>query len=217
MVRRKRSANSSPARRGPASRSLARRDGKARSLKGTGRANRAKGNPAARPTQATYRGNPPEVLAPVEIQPGQAPDGTLPSSLGLERHASAARSGRAILEERVNSRNETGPVLTSGDVDADWVAAYSVGDETPGGDNPTPDQDVVDEIGKALGVEYSDEEELDGDRVVERDRHRWELDPASSEDYPERVKAVPRPRTEGKAREGGNKQGGSGSWGKKGK
>ncbi len=33
-------------------------------------------------------------------------------------------------------------------------------DEAPGGDNPTPDQDIVDEIGKALGVEYQDSEEL---------------------------------------------------------
>jgi Family of unknown function (DUF6335) len=139
----------------------------------------------------------------VEIRRGQAPDGALPSSLALDRHASAARSGRAVLEERVNSHNETGPAMTGGDPDADWVAAYSVGDESPGGDNPTPDQDVVDEIGKALGVEYDIEEELDGDRVVERDRHRWELDPASSEDYQERLKPAPRPRVEGTGREGG--------------
>ena len=202
MARRKHSANSSPARRGPTP-PRARRDGKAGSLKGTGRATRAKGSPAARPVRATYRGDPPEVLAPVEIQPGQAPDGTLPSSLGLDSHASAARSGRATLEERVNSHNETGPAMTGGDLDADWVAAYSVGDVAPGGDNPTPDQDVVDEIGKALGVEYTEEEELDGDRVVGRDRHRWELDPASSEDYQERLKTAPKPRTKGKGTNGG--------------
>ena len=52
---------------------------------------------------------------------------------------------------------------------------------------PTPDQDVVDDIGKALGVEYQDNEELKaGDKVTERDEHRWELDPASAEDYKER-------------------------------
>ena len=79
------------------------------------------------------------------------------------------------------------PSITGGDVDADLEAAYFSGDEAPGGDNPTPDQDVVDEIGKALGVEYQDNEELKpGDKVVERDRHRWELDPASSEDYKDR-------------------------------
>jgi hypothetical protein len=143
----------------------------------------------------------PQALSPVEIAPEALTSG-LPSSLGLERRASAAQSGRAVLEERVNSHKETGPAMTGGDVDADWVAAYSVGDEAPGGDNPTPDQDVVDEIGKALGVEYSDEEELDGDRLVDRDRHRWELDPASSEDYPERLKGTPRARTENRGGKG---------------
>jgi hypothetical protein len=82
---------------------------------------------------------------------------------------------------------ETSPVLTGGDVDADWQDAYAVGDEAPGGDNPTPDQDRVDDIGKALGVVYDDHEELKAsDKIAERDRHRWELDPASSEDYRER-------------------------------
>ena len=82
--------------------------------------------------------------------------------------------------------NETSPELTGGDVDASWEDAYSTGDEAPGGDNPTPDQDRVDDIGKALGVTYEDSEELKAaDKIVERDRHRWELDPASAEDYPE--------------------------------
>ena len=74
--------------------------------------------------------------------------------------------------------------ITAGDPDANVEDAYFTGDEAPGGDNSTPDQDRVDEIGHALGIEYQDNEELRGsDKVVERDRHRWELDPASSEDY----------------------------------
>jgi hypothetical protein len=78
--------------------------------------------------------------------------------------------------------------LTGGDLDATWEQAYSAGDEVPGGDNPTPDQDRVDDIGRALGVRYADEEELIGsDKIIERDRHRWELDPASAEDFGERV------------------------------
>ena len=81
------------------------------------------------------------------------------------------------------------PDINAGDVDVDVEDAYFSGDEAPGGDNPTPDQDIVDEIGKALGVEYQDAEELRAsDKVAERDRHRWELDPASSEDYRERKK-----------------------------
>ena len=79
------------------------------------------------------------------------------------------------------------PALTGGDIDADWENAYFSGDEAPGGDNPTPDQEVVDDIGKSLGVEYQDNEELRGsEKVADRDKHRWELDPASSEDYKDR-------------------------------
>jgi len=112
---------------------------------------------------------------------------SLPSSLDLDQRASAARSGRREIEEHLSEHTETGPVLTAGDVDANWESAYSTGDEAPGGDNPTPDQDVVDEIGRSLGLEYNDNEELKGaDKVEARDRHRWELDPASSEDYDDR-------------------------------
>ena len=110
-----------------------------------------------------------------------------PSSLNPDRvHPSAARSGRSALQHAKRDRKETSPVLTGGDVDADWEDAYAVGDEAPGGDNPTPDQDRVDDIGRAMGVEYADNEELKAsDKIAERDKHRWELDPASAEDYPD--------------------------------
>ena len=112
---------------------------------------------------------------------------TPPSSLDLNRTASAARTGRRELSKRLGEHTETGPALTAGDVDADWESAYSVGDEAPGGDNPTPDQDVVDDIGKAVGVQYEDNEELKGEaKIAKRDKHRWELDPASAEDYKDR-------------------------------
>ncbi len=112
---------------------------------------------------------------------------TPPSTLDFDRSASSARSGRREMRERYDEHTETGPALTGGDVDADWESAYSVGDEAPGGDNPTPDQDVVDEIGRAVGVEYQDNEELKGDaKISKRDRNRWELDPASSDDWDER-------------------------------
>jgi hypothetical protein len=89
--------------------------------------------------------------------------------------------------ERYARHTETDPTIAGGDVDADWESAYSVGDEAPGGDNPTPDQDLVDDIGAAVGLEYEDNEELKGEeKVIERDRHRWELDPGSSDDFDER-------------------------------
>ena len=95
----------------------------------------------------------------------------------------------AEILEALRAHTESSPALTAGDVDADWAKAYDSGDEAPGGDNPTPDQDVVDEIGRSLGIQYEDVEELKGaEKVSKRDRHRWELDPASSEDYPDRRK-----------------------------
>jgi hypothetical protein len=109
-----------------------------------------------------------------------------PSSLNMDRTASSVRTGRQEYEQRLREHTSTGPAMTGGDVDADWEDAEMVGDEAPGGDNPTPDQDVVDEIGRAMGIEYDDDEELKGgDELVERDRHRWELDPASKDDFDE--------------------------------
>ena len=49
--------------------------------------------------------------------------------------------------------------------------------------------DVLDDLGAALGLTYEDEEELWlGIKEASRDAHRWELDPASAEDWAERRK-----------------------------
>lgn len=114
---------------------------------------------------------------------------TPPSSLNMDRHGSAARTGRAEMAEHLADHATLTPSITAGDVDVNIEDAYFSGDEAPGGDNSTPDQDIVDDIGKALGVEYQDNEELgSADKLSERDKHRWELDPASSEDYTDRKK-----------------------------
>jgi len=112
---------------------------------------------------------------------------TPPSTLGYEPKASQAETGKNVYHQRIREHTEGGPALTGGDIDADWSEAYASGEETPGGDMPTPDQDVVEEIGRALGVEYEDAEELKGaEKIENRDRHRWEYDPASAEDYKDR-------------------------------
>jgi hypothetical protein len=110
-----------------------------------------------------------------------------PSSLNFMTKASAAESGQQMYHQRAKEHTEGGSRLTGGDVDTDWNEAYSSGEETPGGDMSTPDQDVVEEIGRALGVEYEDAEELKGaEKIESRDRNRWEYDPASAEDYKDR-------------------------------
>lgn len=86
---------------------------------------------------------------------------------------------------RTEAHGPDGPILSGGDVDADWKRA-DVGEETVGGSVSTPDQDVVDELGEAAGVRYADNEPLDPEeKILRRDRERWELNPASSEDFRE--------------------------------
>jgi len=54
-------------------------------------------------------------------------------------------------------------------------------------DGEASSQEVVDEWLESLGITYEDLEELRvGDKEHDRDAHRWELDPASAEDYVER-------------------------------
>ena len=77
-------------------------------------------------------------------------------------------------------------VVAGGDIDAAWQQTAS-GEETVGGTTPTPDQDLVDEIGRAVGVTYDDNEPLrTAEKLEQRDEQRWELHPASSEDFTER-------------------------------
>ena len=177
----KRAARKSPAKRATASRSARKTTKAAEKRKAPTRPT------AAKPAVMAPRHAPSLDRARRRLKEVEENVPTPPSSLDLDRAPSAARSGRREMREAILEHNETGPELTGGDVDADWQDAYSVGDEAPGGDNPTPDQDRVEDIAKALGVEYQDNEELRGsDKISDRDRHRWELDPASSEDYRDR-------------------------------
>ena len=65
--------------------------------------------------------------------------------------------------------------LTGGDVDADWQRAGDVGEEAVGGSVATPDQDRVDDLGRALGVPRAPDEEVrSSTEILEgRDRTRW--------------------------------------------
>jgi hypothetical protein len=71
-----------------------------------------------------------------------------------------------------------GPRMSGGDVDADWKSADAVGEEAVGGSVATPDQDVVDEIGEALGVAQDSEAEVTTSEEIlrRRDRLRWHLE-----------------------------------------
>lgn len=68
-----------------------------------------------------------------------------------------------------------------------WEPAVAVDDHIPDG-VVLPDEDDLDLIGEAIGLTYRANEVL---RCAEKERlrdvHRWELNPASSEDYRSRV------------------------------
>lgn len=98
-------------------------------------------------------------------------------------------AGSAKLAERFRQNTSTDPTLSGGDIDARWEMAESQGDEAVAGSMPTPGQSDVEDIGRAIGVTYQDNEELKfGEKERDRDKRRWELDPASSEDYIDRTR-----------------------------
>ncbi len=108
--------------------------------------------------------------------------------------AEAERAGTEPLTKEFLSKVQgsgSTPEVSAMDLDADWERAEPVGEETVGGTVATPGQDVVDYIGDAVGVTYPDEQPVaPTEAVEERDRNRWELDPASSEDYRERNEEI---------------------------
>jgi hypothetical protein len=82
----------------------------------------------------------------------------------------AARRRRDVFEDET---------LLVGDPDDSSLANEYVGEETPGGSTPTPDQNDVDAIGRAYGLQEEDTGRLQsaGDVLARRDRHRSELQP----------------------------------------
>ena len=106
-----------------------------------------------------------------------------------DKHGHGARSGGQQMMREIGEQSGYSRELSGGDMDADVIDTEFVGDEAIGGDNPSPDQDIVDEIGLAAGLAYEDNEPLrTTEKVEERDKHRWELDPASAEDYQDRMR-----------------------------
>lgn len=91
-------------------------------------------------------------------------------------------AGEQKLSGRLEEHHASSPTLSAGDLDAAWDQA-NVGDETAGGTAATPDQDRVDEFAEAYGIQYDDDEPLHTEeKLAERDRQRWELDPRSAEE-----------------------------------
>lgn len=76
--------------------------------------------------------------------------------------------------------------VTGGDLDDDWYQAEVVGEEAVGGDNPTPDQSVTENLLHSMGITSIDGQPVETWKNLQRrDLERWELNPESSEDYRE--------------------------------
>ena len=95
--------------------------------------------------------------------------------------------GGRTMRDRMQDLNEATPELTGGDIDANYEQANADGDESVGGTVSTPDMDIVDNLGKAVGLEMNDFNYLHTNEILEqRDDRRWELEPKSSDDYDDR-------------------------------
>ena len=107
------------------------------------------------------------------------------NALDLEaaRENDLAKIGRRLMMREYEKYHAVSPEQTAGDVDASWQEAEDSGAETPGGHVATPDQDNVDEIGRAVGMEFQDNQELrtHEEILARRDRRRWELNRGSAD------------------------------------
>lgn len=137
---------------------------RARASKTTGRRTRAK---------AAKRKRRPAPARRAKSRPRKRSAATRRSRDGGEDRGRTVSLLRDVIEH-----HETGPAASAGDVDADWQRAQSSGEEAVGGSVSTPDQDIVDEIGHALGVEQPPQAPLRTTEEIlqERDRRYWDLE-----------------------------------------
>src|SRR5437763_15562969 len=82
-------------------------------------------------------------------------------------------AGSRKLAERLKNDPLADPVVTGGDLDAQFESAQFSGDESAVSSMPTPEQNDVDNIGRAMGVTYQEDEELQaGENERSPNRHR---------------------------------------------
>ncbi|MEP6708020.1 MAG: DUF6335 family protein [Pyrinomonadaceae bacterium] len=101
----------------------------------------------------------------------------------MEEEISRAPKDPELLALRLRNNTAASPADSGGDLDATWEDVNEDGSETVAGDNPTPDQSMVEENARAVGVSFEDNEELEFiDKIERRDRNRFELDERSKTD-----------------------------------
>lgn len=110
--------------------------------------------------------------------PDYVPDPEIEEFMELE--ISHSPQDPELLAHRLRNNTAASPRDAGGDLDANWEDVNESGSETVAGDNPTPDQSLVEENASAMGVSFEDNEELEFiDKIERRDRERFELDEGS--------------------------------------
>src|ERR1700752_2914300 len=98
----------------------------------------------------------------------------------MEEEISRAPKDPELLAHRLRNNTSASPRDAGGDLDAAWEDVNESGSETVAGDNPTPDQSLVEENARAVGVSFEDNEELEFiDKIEKRDRDLFELEEQS--------------------------------------
>ncbi len=124
--------------------------------------------PRKQPTTFKYLANNPEYVPNPEIEEF------------MEDEILRAPKDPELLAHRLRLNTAASPHDAGGDLDAAWEEVNDSGSEAVAGDNPTPDQSIVEENARALGISFEDNEELEFfDKIKRRDRDRFELDPRS--------------------------------------
>ncbi|MFN2497596.1 MAG: DUF6335 family protein [Pyrinomonadaceae bacterium] len=101
----------------------------------------------------------------------------------MEQEIARAPKDPDQLAHRLRNNTAASPKDAGGDLDASWEDVNESGSESVGGDNPTPDQSMVEENANAVGVNFEDNEELDFlEKIERRDRDRYELNESSKAD-----------------------------------
>jgi hypothetical protein len=124
--------------------------------------------PKKQPTNFEYLANDPNYVPDPEIEEF------------MELEISHAPKDPDVLAQRLRNNTAASPRDAGGDLDAAWEDVNESGSETVAGDNPTPDQSLVEENAAAIGVTYEDNEELEIiEKIERRDRDRFELEESS--------------------------------------
>lgn len=126
--------------------------------------------PKAERTRSTGSKAANEIAAEIAL-PSSAPSGT---AIAAEAMRTGVLPLTAITASRTDMTNRGDSRLKAGDIESNAMDNATVGDEGPGGSVMTPDQDRVDDFGRALGVQEIDSGELrtTSELLDKRDRKR---------------------------------------------